>query len=161
MRAVKQITFLPTAAAWLLAVLLLVGANLAMAGTGGCPSGLDTGKPGPLAGLWEVHTYREITGTKAYLRSGDYILIEPTAVPGEVCIEFTSFVEGNYYYHVAIDESGSTIDDSIETAIGRNLRILVQRVGDGVSIVLYSSDLAQMEGGHEGNAGGAAGGGRP
>jgi hypothetical protein len=120
-------------------------------------------KPTALGGLWQVESYKEINGNKAYLRPGDYALIESTGVPGEACLEFSSFVEGNYYYYVAIDASGATIDDTVTTESGVNLRVLVQRVGEGVSIVLYASTSASayVEGGSEGAGGGIAGGGRP
>ena len=147
-----------------LVLFLLCASNLAWSATGsvGCGQSLTSSKPVPLSGLWELHSYKEITGNKAYFQAGDYVLIEPTDVPGQACVEFSSFVEGNFYYYVAMDEAGMTIDDTIITELGKSLRIVVQRVADGVSVVLYTttSGSGALEGGEE-DGGGVAGGNRP
>ncbi len=146
-----------------LACALMLGTGgVALAVTTGCPESSGSHKAVPLAGAWQLDSYREIHGYKAYAAPGDYILIIPTDVPGQACVEFTRFVEGSYYYYVAIDGNGTTIDDSVITDQGHSLRILIQRAGDGISMVLYttiSGGGAFLEGGEE-QGGGAAGGGR-
>jgi hypothetical protein len=144
--------------------LLLFAGSAALAATTGCPQSGLSHKASPLAGAWVLHSYKEIHGHKAYAEPGDYILVQPTDVPGQACVEFTRFVEGSYFYYVAIDSSGSAIDDNITTDQGHNLRILIQRAGDGISMVLYttvtSASAQYLEGGEE-QGGGAGGGSRP
>ncbi len=143
--------------------LMLFTGGTALAASTGCPGSSLSHKAIPLAGLWELNSYKEIHGYKAYAAPGDYVLIIPTDVPGQACVEFTRFVEGSYYYYVAIDGSGSTIDDSVVTDQGHSLRILIQRAGEGISMVLYTTVSGggdSLQGGEE-QGGGAAGGGRP
>jgi hypothetical protein len=158
-RSARQLLRFGVCALFLLAG---VAANAVPEGTG-CPASPLSSKTVPIAGLWQLDSYKEIHGNKSYAAAGDYVLIVPTDVPGEVCVEFTRFVEGNYYYYVAIDASGTSIDDNVVTDIGRNLRILIQSAGEGISMVLYTTVTGggnHLEGGEEQSGGGAAGGGR-
>ncbi len=96
----------------------------------------------PLAGLWRVNAYREINGVKNYATAGDAVLIVPTLIPGEVCVEFTSPVEGSQHYYLALEPDGKTIDETVYTEYGGELRILFRyRSADSVTFVLYHRPL--------------------
>lgn len=148
------------------AVLLCAGAGQVFAahgkGSSGqqCPIGnqLMTAKT-PLAGLWRVNAYREINGYKNYATPGDAVLIVPTSVPGEVCVEFTSPVEGSQHYYLALEPDGRTIDETVYTEYGGELRVLFRyRSADSVTFVLYhrpANGMSAAKGGPD--EGGAVG----
>lgn len=129
--------------------------------TTGCPA--EVGQKTPLSGLWQLSSYREIHGYKSYIHPGDYLLVNRTAVPGEACVEFTQAIEGSHHYYLAMDASGNLIDDTVIAPNGRELRVLIEKRADGISVVLYAVDFAaaNTEGGTSETGGGVAGGGRP
>lgn len=125
-----------------------------------CPA--SSAKDVPLSGLWQLNSYREIHGSNNFAHPGDYLLVSPTGIPGEACVEFTQAVEGSYVYYLAMDANGEIIDDTVFTPGGRELRVLIERRNEGISVVLYARASAEQgKGGTAGDGGGVAGGGRP
>ena len=107
-------------------------------------SALSTSKS-PLVGLWRVSGYREINGEKRYASPGDAVLIVPTSNAGEVCVEFTLPVEGSQHYYLAIEPDGMTIDETVYTEYGGELRIIIRyRSDSSVNFVLYNRPLTSM-----------------
>ncbi len=97
----------------------------------------------PLLGLWRVTSYREINGYKSYTDPGDPLLIAGTGVPGEVCVEFTLPIEGSQHFYLAIEPDGKTIDETVFTEMGGELRIIIRANESGaVNFVLYNRPLA-------------------
>ncbi|MEZ5443635.1 MAG: hypothetical protein R3F15_19390 [Lysobacterales bacterium] len=142
---------------------LLIASLPAFAGQGTCDTVVSPTKGVPLSGLWEIATYREIHGEKGYMIPGDYVLVRPTLIPGEACVEFTHPVEGSFAYFLAMNSEGTIIDDNVIAANGRDLRVLIETHNGGISIVLYASGSAnsQIEGNPDDNGGALASGGRP
>jgi len=126
------------------------GANGAVAGQCAINSEFASSKQ-PLVGLWQVTGYREINGYKSYTSPGDALLIAPTEIPGEVCVEFTLPVEGSQHFYLAVEADGLTIDETVYTSIGGELRIIIRAGAPGTaSVVLYNRPVggeSQVEGG--------------
>lgn len=150
-----------TSIALIAAFSMAISCTDAGASTSQCPA--SSSKDVPLSGLWEIASYREIHGYKNYIVPGDYVLVSPTSIPGEACVEFTREVEGSFVYYLAIDPTGETINDSVIAHNGRELRVLIERQGTGIVVVLYArSDASAIgEGGEGDTGGGVAGGNRP
>ncbi|MCB1607621.1 MAG: hypothetical protein KDI71_11655 [Xanthomonadales bacterium] len=125
---------------------------------GQCPSGPLVSSKIPLAGLWRVSGYREITGQKHYATAGDAVLIVPTANPDEVCVEFTLPVEGSQHFFLAVEADGQTIDETVYPLYGGELRVIFRyRSADSVHFVLYNRPLTGIPGKGGTDEGGAVG----
>ncbi|MCB1634646.1 MAG: hypothetical protein KDI37_00840 [Xanthomonadales bacterium] len=134
----------------------------ALAGQGGC-GGPSNSKDVPLSGLWEISSYREIHGDKSYMVPGDYVVVYPTTVPGEACVEFTRPIEGSLTYYLAMNSDGTIIDDAVISPSGLELRVLIEKHVGGISVVLYAtgdSNIPGTEDNGDDNGGALANGGR-